>query len=444
MLALLVLGLVAVAIAVFVPLRFARRLTIVALVVSLALIPYPVVDLDTQPAHHGITGGDPVPYVYTISLVAALSLFLRDRGTQRWVAFAGATGGYLTLLLVYVWETSPAQQAGVQHLITGMVAFAVGIAIGSYILTDPVSAHVWAWAVLACLVLQLLMMTGQLLGIPLGLYETTQYFVNEGRPIGSFIHPSVPGKIALLALPSMLVLTHIKYRRISRLAWLAIGASVLVTILTQSRSNVLAVLGAVALWFMLDSRLRPSRRWALVAAVGALSIPAGAVLLPRILSDPEGGERSALLQTALNVLPDHLAYGLGANSYSAVVGQWDALAASGLPVHNTLLHSIIEVGLLGTVMVSVPLIVTAFRAVKSFNLAWPHRDAARALIAVSPGLLVIYMVGWGLLLQGVLMMWMLVLGMSYGMMGTDDRSLPADLNPNDEMIADEGGLWAAK
>jgi len=429
------IGLAAVVTAAVLPLLGVARLALVALVLSLVLVPYPLIDRDVEPEHHGMTSGSLVPYTFSVTIVVCLILLLRDRGVRRWATISLGISAYLILLLVFVWGNTGAQQAGVAHLATGLLAFAVGIGVGSLLMRDLEAANLWVWALLVCLTLQLLIMCAQMLGVPIGLYSTTAYFVDEGRPIGTFIHPSVPGKIALLSLSSLLVFTRVSHRRLALLAWIAIGMAIAVTVLTQSRSNTVAVLGALAIWFMLDFRLRPRQRWTFVSIVGLLSIPAAVLLLPRILNDPEGGDRAQLLATALREIPHHLAFGLGANNYSNVVGQYDPLAAAGLPVHNTFLHSVAEVGVAGTLLLLLPVVATLVRVCTSFRDGWPHADAARAMTAILPGIALIYVLGWGLLLQGVLAYWMLTFGVAYGMMSVPSASVTVPLDAPDRFKA---------
>lgn len=423
MLTILAASIAVVLAAALLPLFGLRRLALVALVLSLVLVPYPLLNVDVQPEHFGITGGVYVPHTYSVAVALCLVLFFKERGVALWATISAGIGLYLSLLLIFIWGNTAAQIAGVAHLVTRLAAFAVGIALGALLIRDLGLAKVWVWALLACFALQLLVMAAQLFGIPLGLYDTTTYFVNEGRPIGTFIHPSVLGKIAILALPSLFVLTRVRRDRLTLLSWITIGLALVTTILTQSRSNTAAVLGSVVVWLLLDFRLRAKQRWTLLGATGVLSIPAAALLLPRIISDPDGGDRPILLATALRELPEYLGYGLGANSYSSVIGQFDPLAATGLPVHNTFLHTLAEIGVVGAVLVFLPLAATVILAIRAFRGEWPGTDASRALLAVLPGVLVIYLTGWGLLLQGVFVFWFLTFGVSYGMMTYKGQAL---------------------
>ena len=402
-------------VAALLPIVGLRRLAVAGLLVSLLFAPYPLFDSPNGPIHHGMTDAKYVPYTYSIAIAVCLVLFARERGVVQWVSSAVGSAAYLLLLLTFVWSGESRELAGVLHLLTGLLAFALGIGIGQWLLTDLRNASLWLYVVLGILAVQTAIMFAQLLGLPIGLYGTTAYFVAEGRPVGTFIHPSVPGKVALLLLPSLLVFTRLRSRQMRYLAWGSITLATLATALTQSRANLAAILCALLLWVVLDRRRTFRKRMILGSAFVLASVPVAAITLPRFLSDPEGGDRAQLLRTALDVLPRYFWQGLGANSYSAVVGQFDALAANGFPVHLTLLHLVVELGVIGAILIHAPLLAAGVVLVKRYRHAWPANDAALALLVVIPGLILIYVTGWGLLLQGVFALWLFAVGTSVGL-----------------------------
>lgn len=403
--------------AVAIPLVGLRRLAVAGVLVSLALLPYPLQlkpDLDVE--HHGITDPFYVPYTYTAMIAVCVIVFARERGVAQWLVFTLGIGAYMTILSLTLWSGTSQEFAGIGQIVTALAAFAAGLGIGQFVLRDPLAASLWAWTALMIVVVQLALMVAQFLGYPLGLYSTTAYFVAEHRPVGTTIHPSVPGKIILLLLPSLFVLTRTASLRLQTVSWAAVVGGVGIVALTQSRSNLAAILVAIMLWVVLDRRL--SRRQRLISgiALAVFSVPIAAATIPRFMADPEGGDRAALLQTAAGVIPRYFWQGLGVNSYSAVVGQYDALARDGFPVHVTFLHLLAELGLVGALLVQAPIVAALVMVVLCWRRRWPSHEAALALAVTMPGVVLIYATGWGLLMQGVWPLWFLSLGASIGMM----------------------------
>ena len=422
---------VAIGLALLGPVLGLSRLLTVGLVMSLAVAPYPLSETSDQ-VHYGNTTGELTVMTYTLVLVSLLVGMTKLRGVGRVVVYTGIVVSYLSVLAIFSWGATLAQWSGIAHIATTLVAVGVGIGIAQRMEKDLLLVRLIALACLIAISIQIILSCAQLLGISASVYDDAAYFVAEHRPIGSFNHPSLIGKIALLLFVILLPLTRHTDRLTRRLSWATVILAVPVVTATQARVNTLAVLAAVVLWLLFDPRLSRRGRLGVLVGAGIASIAVGLVLLPRFLSDPEGGDRTALLATGLEQLRLHLWVGLGAESYAEVVGQGDVLAASGYPVHNTFLLAIIELGLLGAVLLFAPFVVVVIYAIRSVRRSGPVGDSARAVLVVLPGLLVIAMTGWGLLTAGTFVLWGLVTGMAYWTL----RFVPHEETRDPQLVAE--------
>ena len=424
---LILLGLatVAIAIALLGPVLGLSRLLTVGLVLSLAVAPYPLTETSGA-MHYGTTTGEMTVMTYTVVLLSLLAGMIGLKGVGRVLAYTGVVASYLSILAIFSWGSTLAQWSGITHIATTLVAVAVGIGLAQRMENDLFLVRLVALACLLSVLINATLAALQIAGINASVYDNAGYFVDEGRPIGSFNHPSLIGKIALLLFVVLLPLTRHNDGLTRKLAWATVILSIPVVTATQARVNTLAVLGAVILWFLLDRRLSKKGRLSALLGSVVVAIPVGLILLPRFLADPDGGDRSELLVTGLEQLRRHYWVGLGADSYSSVVGQWDVLAATGYPVHNTFLLAIIEMGMLGAVLLFFPFILVNTLAIRKMRLPGSVGDTAQAVAVVLPGLLVIAMTGWGLLTGGTFVLWGLVTGIAYWTLRPRPKPVPAD------------------
>lgn len=408
---LLALAVVALACALLGPLIGFSRLFTVGLVLSLAVAPYPLM-APSGPEHFGITAGAPLPMVYALLLLALVLGMLGITGVVRILLFSAVALSYFTLLALFAWGNSMQQWSGILHFATAFVACAVGFGVAQRMAGDPFLVRLVTLAILGAVLIQLAFSALQLLGFNASIYDNAPYFVAEGRPIGSFNHPSVLGKILFLLYLVLFPLSRGGDKPTRILAWITIGLSLVATAMTEGRANLLAAAGAVGLWLFFDRRLTAKLRWLVVGGGLLAAIPIAIVLLPRFLMDPEGGDRPELLATGLAQIGEHWLFGLGANSYSEVVGKWDILAATGYPVHNAVLLAVAELGVLGALFVLLPAAVTTILAVMKVRAYGTVGDTALAVLVTVPGLLLIGLTGWGLLSAGTLILWFFVTGIA--------------------------------
>src|SRR5207249_6084713 len=111
-------------------------------------------------------------------------------------------------------------------------------------------------------------------------------------------------------------------------------------------------------------------------------------------------------------------WGIGPNSYVSVVSAYDAVTASGYPVHNTFLLTTAELGVLGAFLFWLPiagLLVAAWTSRKRAGLAGSF---AIAIVASAPGLYVVNATGWAILRGPLLPLWFVICGLAYSQIGS--------------------------
>jgi O-antigen ligase len=156
-------------------------------------------------------------------------------------------------------------------------------------------------------------------------------------------------------------------------------------------------------------------------------LPFASTIATRIQEDPNGGPRAGLAAAALEQI-DRQPWGIGPNTYVSVVSKYDAVTASGDPVHNTFLLTAAELGVLGAVLFWLPVagLVT---------IAWMSRrrpgfagSFALAIVASAPGLYVVNATGWAILRGPLLPLWFLVCGIAYSQLGSARWGLSTSRN----------------
>lgn len=223
-------------------------------------------------------------------------------------------------------------------------------------------------------------------------------------------HSGNLGKILILLVVLLLPLTRSSNRAARN--WSIVGtatAFVLVT-LTFSRANTLAIIGVLGIWFVFGPGAGLVRRIVMPAIMVVVALPVLILLVQRNASDPGGGSRPELLESALTQIGRTFWFGVGPNGYLSTVSEISAMAAGGLPVHSALLLAFAELGLVGSIFVAVPLIAVIVGALMTIRRGGRHGLVALAFVSALPGLAVIAATGWGLMYMQILLLLMLVVG----------------------------------
>jgi hypothetical protein len=372
-----------------------RRWVVAFAVLTLTAAPVALVR-DRSTIYAGIATATPSLYTYTIAVVLAAVVVGRAaprafvRGLVPWLPFLA----WLAAGTVTAWDPSARAWSGLLHLGLGVVAFAVGCA------ADRVDRSGWflCWAFMIAAWVQVFAVATATVGLPLRRITGPQALDVLGRATGLTSHPGELAKLLFFCGLCALAVPQ-RGRRERWAVWLTLLAVVSGVSLTQSRTvlaaTVAMVLGYVLLEFLAT---RWKRRHVLVVGativLGALSLP---WLKARFAADPVGGARSHTIHVALDVIARHPWVGIGPNGYVAVVGRFDRLTETGVPVHNIVLLSAAELGIIGALLLWLPFALVIGRSVA---VLWRTRGAsapARAVVSATPGLVLITMTGWGLL-----------------------------------------------
>ncbi|MEU6073404.1 O-antigen ligase family protein [Micromonospora sp. NPDC047074] len=381
------------------------------LVATLGLVPVALAPTEVV-IYSGVATGTPTLYSYTIAIAVALllvALHTRRRLVRAlflWVPFFG----WLALFAVVSWETSLRTLSGLLHFCLAAIVFAIGSAAERA--DRRHSILLWAFAAVAWL--QLFAITAAVLGFPLRRVSGTQALDVLGRATGLTSHPGELAKVLFFCGLCALTLPQRTVRQ-RWVAWATLGVVLLGVSLTQSRTVLAAVVSMILIFMLLELMTGrwQKRYFVVIGLTGVLGVASLPWLVERFMADPGGGSRQHLISVAVDVIRSYPWAGVGPNSYVAVVGTMDKLTASGVPVHNVLLLSVAEVGIVGALLLWLPFVRTATAATRSVFRVRTSEAAPRVLVSALPGLVLIGMTGWGLMQGPYFLMFALVAGYFY-------------------------------
>lgn len=395
-------------VAVVIPIWGARRTTFLLFILCVTVGPK-AITASFPIRYVGIA--PPIPTYYTFTLVGALLL-----------ALLVVTNGFLVLRSVVVWSpfvvaalvaahsawpSDDLARAGELQLGSGVACWVIGAAAARAGWLRPSDLPRALYAVLGVESLAVLL---DVTGHPIFVAHGPQSADLAGRVIGTAGHPDQLAKLMLLLIAGILSYrpSSVAETRVQRAALVAATA---IIALTLSRAAFVGAVLGIFLNIVLepDREIRRRQFWVAVGIAVAASASATA-FIARFQHDASPGVRAELNAIALRATHLHLWYGVGPNHYVESVGRWSPLTASGVPVHDMFLLSLVELGLVAAVFLWLPLVTALARAV------WIARDpalpgvAARALLSVAPGLLITGVTGWGLLQEPTLEFFGVMLG----------------------------------
>lgn len=322
--------------------------------------------------------------------------------------------GMLSLIIggALVWPRAGNVLAGVVHLFTSLLAWVVGHAMGEANAKSARTLRLSALAVLTFVALQATVSLAQIAGDD-----------SLDRATGTFNHPSVIGKIVLILLAILLPMSRSTDRATSRAATLGIVLGVVATAASLSRTNLVAIIGALGLWAVLSSGSTRRRRELATALLGvALTLPFLDAIMARFLADPEENQRGGLLEAGLRVTSENLWAGTGPNNFVEVAAQTEAFIARwGAPVHNSLLLLVAELGVLAALAFLLPIgrsVADALLQRKAQSVE--RRSTSQALLIMLLMVAFACWTGWGFLVAPVLPLLYLVCGYSTGTLAEQD------------------------
>lgn len=296
-----------------------------------------------------------------------------------------------------IWAQGAMQQAGILQLLLGAVAWVVGANISSDLSAD--NGRFLVRVVSSVIFLQLAVCTLQWLGLNVNPMDANQEAILGSRFNGTLDHPNNLGK-AMFLLVAVLLPFGRRLTKADALIWrAAVAAALIVLALTGGRAVSAAAVCMLLIWAVLSPEQGSKRGRKAVTLGVALSAAAflAGVLMSRFDEDPAGGARGTLTDVAWAQISSAPWWGIGPNSYVDVVGSYDPLTASGVPVHNAFLLALAEIGTIGALSLVLPFAIGAFIAAKNSRLGTFRGEASRVYLSTLPGLYLVSTTGWGVL-----------------------------------------------
>jgi hypothetical protein len=380
-------------------------------IIMIGLLLYPR-EYAAASSHVGIAGPSPDITTFGLScLIAGAIAVCSSRGRLSFYPVYPFVG-FLVIASLLFWSLSPEQEAGIEELLTGALAWVIGsyfaVAIRSGKGLRPFCVRVLA----AFCGVQFALTCLQSAGVVTFKTNSTTLLAVGGRVGGTFDHPDTLGKALFFAVALVLPIADGLDRRTRKWRDVTVAACLFGTVLTGARADLVALLCLLLLWFLTSPRgLSLGHR-----AVGSVLVLGAAsavffVLYENRVEDVSAGPRAHLMGVALNLLPHVAGSGIGPNSYVTFVGAYDAMTASGYPVHDTFVLAAVELGIPGALLLFLPLMFAVWRAWFCRKEPSVTGCAARAIVAMVPGVIVIGVTGWGLLDGAVLPLMMFTFSM---------------------------------
>jgi hypothetical protein len=377
------------------------RASTALLIATVGIAPIALLPM-ASPIYAGIATASPTVYTYTVAIVVAVALMAVRAPRHLLGGVLPWTPLFVWLLAqtVFSWDSSPRLYSGLLHLALGAAAFALGVVAAAPTGDDApergaaASVHLVPWLFAAVAWIQLLAVTLALIGLPLRTLTWALAQDANGRATGLTSHPGELSKLLFFCAMFALALP----RRTTRerwVAWSTLGATLVGVSLTQSRAPLAGIVAMIAIFVALDFAAGRWQRWHAVALgmTGVLALASIPWMIRRFATD--AGDRGHTMRVALETIGQYPVSGVGVNDYVAVVGETDRLTSTGVPVHNVFLLSAAEIGILGALLLWLPMVAVSVRAVR--DLRRGSDITVRVLVSALPGIVLMAMTGWGLL-----------------------------------------------
>lgn len=314
---------------------------------------------------------------------------------------------FSTLFYSIGWTQSRPLAAGFLHLLTVSASWAVGSVLFSAVHSARDGERVlskWIAGVASFLALVCIL---QVAGFDINSNSTKLLRSAAGardtiagvRVVSTFNEPTAAGKLLFLLAIITIVWLFRRDVQKKRYSILMVAATLVVAILTQTRSNFAAFGALILLYSLVVNRRKLFARVALTATAAALVIFASFSTWNARFSEG-GGIRGHTVGVAIDYIassPETLWAGIGPNRYFEVFAWLDSWVARGYPAHNYFIYLLVELGVLGTLCYVLPFIVVTVSSAKAIRARSGSSDLAKAWLCSLPGLLLIAMLGWGLL-----------------------------------------------
>lgn len=405
-----------------------KIVSIAALLLSVTVFPRRLFELIPSIApHSGIATGGIVVVSVTVAVIACMITFRRSPGTRRLPSLHVVLVVLLIVMLLAGWEISRERVSGIQHIITGILTAVVGARAAIWVSQDVKRGRQFSQVLLLIVGLQGTIGLLQIIGLR-GVGTMVTGGETISRVSGTLGHPGTLGKTMFFVLVLALPFARSVDRVTRRCAWTAITGSLILTGLTLGRANMVSVVLLLLVWSVLSPGRKISARLALPIFTFLAILPFVNTLLLRMEFDPTGGVRPALVPAALEQISRTPWFGIGPNSYVSVVSQIDPNTQVGVPVHNSFLLMVAEIGFVGTFLLLAPILMLFIRAVPRLRARGEYAQSSAVLLSALPGIVVVGMTGWGLFANAIFPLLFFtctfVAGLTFQKISTPKRARP--------------------
>lgn len=354
-------------------------------------------------AYTGIAAPKPVLTVGIVTLLLFLIMSRQRFDFSPFRAFAPFVI-YLLVGMFAVWDTDSISISGFLHYLVVILAIIVGSTIGSRLIDNKESLRFFVRVVFYILLLQLIVCVLQFMGVPIFSLNENMQAIMGSRVNGTLNHPNNLGKIAFILAPLAMLGLRTMDRQIKKLSVLSLIFVVSLVGFSQGRANIIAVAMLLFGFIIFNREIKYRFAVVIVAALG--SIPLALTLLNRFEEDPLGGSRMHMTDIAMHQIRQSPFFGIGPNKYVDVVGKYDALTAAGLPVHNSFLLVIAEIGIIGCILFFLPILGLSIRGLRH-STGGGDRLLSVLFVVAS---IILFATGWGMVSTYILPLWGFVLG----------------------------------
>jgi hypothetical protein len=314
---------------------------------------------------------------------------------------------FSTIFFSIGWAQSRALTAGFLHLLTVSASWAVGYVLFSAVHSTRDGERVlskWIAGVASFIALVCIL---QVSGFDINSNSTKLLRSAAGardtiagvRVVSTFNEPTAAGKFLFLLAIIAVVWLFGRDAQKRRNSIVMVAAILVVSLLTQTRSNFAAFGALLLLYSLVVTRRNLFTRVAFTGISAAVVIFASFYTWVARFAEG-GGIRGHTLEVAIDYIasnPDTLWAGIGPNRYFEVLAPLDSWVARGYPPHNYFIYLLVELGVLGTLCYVLPFVVLTVSSAKAIRNGSHNFGLAKAWLCSLPGLLLIAMLGWGLL-----------------------------------------------
>lgn len=378
---------------------------------SLTLLPIRIpLTSNSFPDHTGIASStwDVTNYGLAIAVTGLAISLMRIRNS--YILLLPITS-YILLGILYLWPDTGLTPIGAVHWFLTTLVFHIGVTAGHKAALVSSFRSFLTLTICGLVLIQCAFGLLQVVGYDVRPVSEGAAEWVQGRVNGLTAHPNTLGKILFLTTIMLLPLASQTRGLVSRVAYGSIFLSIIVIALTGGRANFIAAMSALTLWALLAANSRLATKAALFLGVLATGAAFYTYYAQRFAEDPVGGGRQWMQVVANALFDQNRLFGLGLNNYVAVGGAQDRYTASGFPVHNAAMLTLVEIGIVGAVCIAIPLVCTAIGTIRT-SLTPSHSGSqyARSVVMALPGILLVGLTGFGFAASPTLYLLALVIG----------------------------------